>query len=210
MKRWSVAASAVFGLLGGLVSLAVAPGLPESIPIHWDASGTPDGFVSKVLGLSLIPVLTFLFPAVLTLAARRESDLTRSLFEWVIVGTSAFFFALHLLIVHAALTPGFGLSSSGLFALIGGLNLLIAFLLPKTEPNRVMGYRMKATFNDPVLWKLVHRFAGRALGMASVVVILSSVFLHGTALFGVAMTLLMAGALLPFVYAWMLASARTR
>ena len=87
--------------------------------------------------------------------------------------------------------------------------IVIAGLLTKSEPNRVMGYRMKATMNDPVIWKLTHRFAAKTIVISSVAMIVAAFALEGTMAVVVCMTLLFAGTLAPMAYAKMLQSARS-
>lgn len=62
-------------------------------------------------------------------------------------------------------------SLSAMFGLIGILMIAIAGMMPLTEPNRVMGYRLKATMNDPTIWKLTHRFAAKSIVISSVAMI---------------------------------------
>jgi uncharacterized membrane protein len=47
-----------FMVFSGIVSLLTAPSLPTNLVTHWNASGEPDGTMSKQLALWLVPALT--------------------------------------------------------------------------------------------------------------------------------------------------------
>ena len=166
-RKLSGIVSVLVALAAAALSWAVWPGMPEQMPIHWGPHGTPDGFAPKAIGLSLMPVMALVMSLGLRLVAFRESEKTKALFGWTLAALAGFFFALHAMMIHAALTPGMALSLPAMFALIGVLLVVMAGLMTKTEPNRVMGYRMKATMNDPTVWNLVHRFAFKTITISS-------------------------------------------
>ena len=41
-----------------LVALALYPSMPDPMPSHWNAQGEVDGYMSKVLGMFLMPLIT--------------------------------------------------------------------------------------------------------------------------------------------------------
>jgi len=76
--------------------------------------------------------------------------------------------------------------SAYIFALIGllFLGLSIPLILKQIPPNRFYGFRTPKTLSDPQIWYRANTFAGWALAIASVVIILAEVFLglYGRAL----------------------------
>lgn len=210
---WNRNANRIVSLLAVLaataLSWAVWPGMPEQMPIHWGPHGTPDGFAPKAVALSLMPAMAFVMSFGLRLLAWRESEKTKALFGWTMAALAGFFFAMHAMMIHAALVPGMALSLPAVFTLIGVLLVVMGWLMTKSEPNRVMGYRMKSTMNDPVIWKLTHRFAAKTITVSSVAMIITSFALEGIPAVVLCMAFLFAGTLAPIAYAKMLQSARS-
>ncbi len=210
---WNRTRSKVVSVLASVAGLGVswvaAPSLPDRMPIHWGPEGMPDGFAPKAVGLLLMPLLSLALSLGLPFIALRESEKTQALFGWTMAAMAGFFFGVHAMMIHAALTPTMAFLLSAMFGLIGILMIAIAGMMPLTEPNRVMGYRLKATMNDPTIWKLTHRFAAKSIVISSVAMIGAGFVLEGVTGVVVCMALLFIGTLAPVVYAKMLHSARS-
>ena len=64
-----------FGIIAGLlltfiVTIALYPVMPDMIPSHWNAAGQVNGYMSKLWGLFLIPVIMAGFVALFVLLPR--------------------------------------------------------------------------------------------------------------------------------------------
>ena len=56
--RTSILTCAALIAVATLVGLALYPQLPDPMPSHWDANGTVDGYMSRVWGVLLVPLMT--------------------------------------------------------------------------------------------------------------------------------------------------------
>src|SRR5262245_55866866 len=103
---------AVMALAAGIYSAIIAPSLRDTVPIHWNIHGQPDGWGSKWVNLLMVPgimlvmlALTLVLPAISPKNfSLQESE---SAFSMLMVIVCAFLGVVHLLLQRAVLHPGF-------------------------------------------------------------------------------------------------------
>lgn len=89
----------------GLIGVATAAGLvlwprlPAEMAIHFSASGTPDHFVSRTVGVVLLPGIMVATIAVLNAAARLDPPDDERVFAVVSSGTMTLLAAVHLFVL---------------------------------------------------------------------------------------------------------------
>jgi uncharacterized membrane protein len=152
-----------------LAGLWVVLELPsdERVPIHFDASGTPNGWAGPAMAAFMMPALAVMFwglQALLPKIDPRGDNLVGSA-----GAVSAIFTALTVLltvlqgaIIVAALggqTP----KSSLVLVLVGGLFMVIGNVMGKLRPNYTVGIRTPWTLADERVWDQTHRFGGKIL-----------------------------------------------
>ena len=54
---------------------------------------------------------------------------------------------------------------------------IVGIVMPKTKPNRWIGFRLKCTMEDPVLWSQVHRISGPIWVIGGCLIIINTAFL---------------------------------
>lgn len=142
--------TAIAGLLiltGMIAYTAISySALPETIPTHFDGSGTPDGFGGKWT-IWMMPFIAFLLTVMLVLLTRYphtfnylititpenaeyQYRLARMLMLWLAIFVNLLFF----LIQHSTIQVAFGRSEgldmyTLLFAMAGNLVILIVYLI---------------------------------------------------------------------------------
>jgi len=85
--------------LAVLVSLALWPRLPAEVAIHFPASGTPDNYVAKSLGVALLPVVMVLTFVFMQLVVRYDPPADPRVPAVVTVATMGFLGTLHVLVL---------------------------------------------------------------------------------------------------------------
>ncbi|MBV0903826.1 DUF1648 domain-containing protein [Haloarcula salina] len=97
-NRFGLASAAVVALtaVGGI---AVWPRLPAKTAIHFSASGTPDIYVSKSVGVALLPAVMALTLLILDAAFRLDPPATPRIGGVVAVATMAFMGSIHGLVL---------------------------------------------------------------------------------------------------------------
>jgi uncharacterized membrane protein len=171
----------LLALLAAALSLAVHPRLPEQMTTHWDANGNPNGWMPRAVGAFALPVMILLVGGLLRLAPRIDPrrdnyDRFRGAYEWTIAAVLLVMFAVHLIILAAAL--GYHPPIARLVpVLVGFLFLSMGNVLPRARPNWLHGIRTPWTLSNDRVWERTHRVAGYAMTAAGVLILLASVLL---------------------------------
>lgn len=85
--------------LTALAGVAVWSQLPAEVAIHFSASGTPDNYVSKPVGVALLPMLMLGMLLILKSAFRYDPPETPQVAATITVATMAFMGAIHGLVL---------------------------------------------------------------------------------------------------------------
>jgi len=166
MKRTTVLEAALVAL-SALVGAAAYPAAPETVPIHWNAAGVPDGYASKAVGLFLLPVIAALTLFFLHFVFRADPR-TDGEFEGsgvILVGVAGFLCYVQLVIALAALGHVDTINRF-LYPGLGVLFVLIGVWLPRVEPNWFAGIRTPWTLESDAVWRRTHRVTGRLFVLA--------------------------------------------
>ena len=211
MTRW-------FWLSCGLVALALAAvlvvlfavpqdALPEKVPIHWNASMEPEGWIAR----DRIASILFLFPGIMAAMVglnwllpkispkKFEVETFRRVFDHVmflVVVLLAVIMGAQLWAIFTGEMPG--------RVFVGAFFLFFAFMgnvMGQVQRNFWMGVRTPWTLASEPVWIGTHRLAAwlwTAVGIAGFVAVLV-----GTP-FLIAFAVLMAAALYPVIHSYLL------
>lgn len=158
------------------------PAMPETVPTHWGADGSVNGWSSKGSTIFMGAIMPFLMLALLFAVPffdPRGASYNR--FKGIYQGFSAAFTV--FMIVTAWLTPATALGlipESGslvntlIFGFFGLLLVGLGVAMPHIEPNYTFGVRIPWTLADPENWRRTHRFAGPVFVVMGVVTIASA------------------------------------
>ncbi len=147
--------------IGGLL---IAPQLPDPAPVHWSASGTPDGYGSPLLSILLPPALALLTVAGMwwlpRIDRRRSVGARLTGGECAIMAALVLFAAaLQVILIGGTLGWPFGMPQALMLAL-GALLIAIGAALPHIPRNTFVGVRTPWTLGDAVVWRRTHQIAG--------------------------------------------------
>ncbi|HZW20827.1 SdpI family protein [Noviherbaspirillum sp.] len=178
MKHPAVLVPLVLGSLALAVSVLLHGRLPESMAIHWNLSGEPDGFASRQIGAFALPVLTLLLSLGRTVIHRlepRAPNLERSskALSALVVAMALVLTLVHLTILAAAI----GMTINPAAVAIGATGLLLTLsgnYMGKTRSNFAIGIRNRWTLSDEQVWDKTHRVGGRLFVAEGVVALLIS------------------------------------
>lgn len=178
------------------------------LPIHWDASGTPDDFSPAIWALLMpagLVVFTSLVFAVIPRIEPLQDKLEGSapLLRAVWIGIVLLF-----VIIQATIgLPAYGIDMP-VNAIMLGIGLMLVMLgnaLPKSRPGFFVGIRTPWAIMDADNWIATHRLGGKLMmlaGLAIIVTSLAPVSPETTAI--VVLVSVFAAALVPFAYSWWL------
>jgi Ca2+/Na+ antiporter len=97
--------------------------------------------------------------------------------ELVIVGTSAFLLAAHVLALRAAISADQRLETHALVALHCGLFVILGQALAKLRSNVIAGIRTPWTLGSEAVWDRTHRSASGVFSLGGIVIIAGALLL---------------------------------
>ncbi|MES2536922.1 MAG: DUF1648 domain-containing protein [Pseudomonadota bacterium] len=181
--------SFLIAALSIVVSLSVFSQLPDTVAVHWNINGEPDGFASKIIAMFLLPALMLILPALYLITCRfdlRKENLHRSLNAVVATSTVT---AIVLAIAHGTiLANALGISVNVprvAMGCVGALLLVTGNYMGKTRSNFVIGIRNRWTLFNERVWDRTHRVAGWLFVADGLCALLVSAFGRGNAYEGI-------------------------
>lgn len=166
--------------LSFLVAIWAYPQMPEMMASHWNYKGEVDGYMPKVLGLFLLPILSAVFFVVFSYIPKIDPqkdniEKFKKYYDIFVLSFEFFMFYVYLLTVlwgrglvfdmTAAITPAFAL----LFFYLG-------IMIEKTEPNWFIGIRTPWTLSSEEVWKKTHQIGGRLFKIVGVIAFIGLLF----------------------------------
>ena len=157
-----------------IASAVVYPRLPETMPTHFDMSGQPNGWSSRLFGAWIMPLfLLFMWGLVRVLPAidPRGDNYAKfgGAFEGIIVSIMLFMLGIHIVVLRASL--GHPVAMQHVLPVgIGVLFIVIGNLLPRARPNWFVGIRTPWTLSSDRVWEKTHRFGGRLFVAGGVII----------------------------------------
>ena len=176
--RFTLAAG--FVVLSGLVSLVTASDLPDQVVSNWNASGDPNGTMSKTLVLWLFPALTggllVLFALLPRIDPLGENIAEfRSYYDWFVVIFAGYMFILHAGIIAFNLGYEFDFTALVLVA-AAGLLYYSGVLVTHAEPNWFVGIRTPWTLSSEEVWEQTHELGGRLFKTTALLTLVGLLF----------------------------------
>ena len=148
--------------------------LPDTIAIHW-TNGEPDQFISKLLGIWIMPILMVISQVLFVFSANKSKlkHENPTFLHALSNGTLVF-----LLLLQAALLL-FNLNASlnieVICAILAGLLIIVlGNYMPAVGINALYGVRTPWSMKNKDVWRLTQRFSSKILVLAGFLIILVS------------------------------------
>jgi uncharacterized membrane protein len=180
MRKWiplvCIVATVVF-------SAVVYSRLPDPMVIHWNASGEPDGYGSRVFGTFLLPVVILFIWGLMLVVPRidpRRANIAqfRDTYDLLVIAVVAVTCLLQVGILGSAL--GWPIQVGRFVPIaIGGLFLFLGALLPRFKSNFFFGIRTPWTLSSETVWTRTHRVGGLVMMVVGALLVIAGIM--GTA-----------------------------
>jgi uncharacterized membrane protein len=176
------------------------------MPSHWNAAGQIDGYLPRVWGIFLMPLMTAGITLLLLFLPqadplRQNLESIRGEYHLFVIGFVAYMLYVYALTLLAAL--GYPVQMTVmLLPAMGLLFIGIGYLMKKVRRNYFIGIRTPWTLANDQIWDKTHRLGAKTFMAAGVVTLLSG-FL-GEAGFWLLLPALLLGAFIPVVYSYLL------
>jgi len=179
--------------------------LPDPVPTHWNGRGHADGFTPKPWGPFLLPLVLLATAALFALIpklSRRGRGVEPFARVYALLALSIVLFLFLVNAVALLSAAGVPLAVERVIpAGLGVLLIVIGNFMGKVTRNFFVGIRTPWTLASEEVWRRTHRFGGRVLVLAGIVVFVAA--LTGAA-FGVLIGALALGAMVPVVYSYVI------
>jgi uncharacterized membrane protein len=150
----------------------VWPRIPERVPIHFNASFTPDLWSTRLVGMLFLPCINVLAVAFVLLWFRFDSKMAKSepetrqhvarVLRQFLLGVATLVSAASAALVWAS----WGQLEPVALVISIGVPLLLTVLgngMGKLRPNHTVGVRLPWTLKSVTVWNRTHRFGGKLL-----------------------------------------------
>jgi uncharacterized membrane protein len=155
------------------LTITMYPSAPETVVSHWNAAGQADGYLPKLWGLSLIPLIMTGLVALLVLLPRIDPyksnyEKFRDYYDGFILLFVFFLLAIQVQII--LWSTGYRISPNlTLPFLMGTLFIYVGFLLYHAEQNWFVGIRTPWTLSSETVWKKTHELGGKLFKLAGII-----------------------------------------
>lgn len=156
-------------------------GLPETIAIHFGASGEANGFGDRttllvqsciVAGITLLAYLLVVNAHVID--KKRNNGVKPAMFDTIAFVTVVFMSVISLGIIVNAMYPNESIFNRMMLPAIGMFFVFMGNVMYNIKPNRFVGVRIPWTLNDDDNWKHTHRLASKLFFVGGVLITLVS------------------------------------
>ena len=192
--KWSLC---ILTVLATIVALFV---LPDSVPVHFDISGTPDRWGSKY-ELLILPVVligcayiidpiakSYLKKAEDTENEKEKAELLSNakVLNITSIVTMFLFFFMNIITLYNTymlVTPNSNLPEfdmgRGVGVIMGITIVILVNYMPKTRNNKTIGFRLPWTMYNDVTWHKSNKFSSYVLMIVGAIAALSSLLVEG-------------------------------
>jgi uncharacterized membrane protein len=154
--------------------------MTETIASHWDIQGEVNGYISKVWGLFLMPLLSLgLFLLFITIPKidplKQNIAKFRKYFDGFVILIILFLFYLQLLTIFW----NFGFTFNIIQFLIPAFSILffyLGILIENSKRNWFIGIRTPWTMSSDKVWDKTHKIGGKLFKIAAIIVLIGVLF----------------------------------
>jgi uncharacterized membrane protein len=167
-------------LVSFLIGAYLYPYMPEKMASHWDANGSVDGYMPKLWGLFLLPVISAILFLTFMLIPKIDPhkgniEKFRGHFDVFILLLFVFLFYVHMLTMLWNLSYRFNIIQ--LLAPAFGLLIYYAgIMMENAKQNWFIGVRTPWTLSSEVVWDKTNKLAGKLFKVAGVLAAMGVIF----------------------------------
>jgi uncharacterized membrane protein len=204
MKQWY---PVVLALVAAAMSAAVYTRLPETMAVHWDLDGNPNGWMPRAVGAAFGPVMILLLGFLMRVVPRidpRAENYARfgEAYEVIVASVLVLMLVTHGIMLAIAL--GYHVSVARVVpALVGVLFVVIGNMMPLVRPNWWFGIRTPWTLSNDRVWTRTHRLAGFCMTGGGLLMIVAALVLPPSLGLPVLLTVAVAATVGPALYSYL-------
>jgi len=174
------AISAGIILLSFFIGIVSYSYMPDMMPMHWNAQGEIDGYMGKLWGLFMSPMISLglfaLFLVIPKLDPRRSNlESFKEYYQGIILVIVGFLFYVYILTILSAIGYKFNMvqAMSISFAV---LFYYMGIVLKKTKSNFFVGIKTPWTLSDEKVWEKTHDLGGKLFKISGIIAFFGALF----------------------------------
>ena len=174
------AISAGIILLSFFIGIVSYSYMPDMMPMHWNAQGEIDGYMGKLWGLFMSPMISLglfaLFLVIPKLDPKRSNlESFKEYYQGIILVIVGFLFYVYILTILSAIGYKFNMvqAMSISFAV---LFYYIGIVLKKTKSNFFVGIKTPWTLSDEKVWEKTHDLGGKLFKISGIIAFFGALF----------------------------------
>ena len=156
------------------ISIWAYPHLPPTVATHWNLRGVADGFSSRLMAVSIMPLVIIAMTGVFNVLPRldpRRANYSKFIGTYWLIANAVILFILigHGMIVATGL--GYPVKIGRTMPIgVGLLFIVLGNYLTRVEPNWFVGIRTPWTLSSDTVWRKTHRTGGWLMVLGGIVI----------------------------------------
>ena len=177
----------VLAILPLIATIILLPSMQNQIPVHYNAAGMVNRWGSKYESL-LMPVITIVTAIIFFIINKKITEDKKyagnsKLISYTTFSVISLFSVISFIILYMGYNQIKNLSTTNFYQILS-ITLSIMFItigniMPKSRPNKYIGFRVKWTRNNDQVWAKTNRLTGILFVLTGIFGIFSSIFLNG-------------------------------
>ena len=200
-RKKAILLTSILNFIPIIVGLILWTQLPEEIPVHFNATGTPDNYESKAFAVFFLPLFLWvvhLLTGFITLADPKKQNISDKVFLLMLyICPAAGIFGALVMYTGALNLPVSVNMVGNLF--VGIIFIVVGNYMPKTHQNYTVGIKIPWALNDAENWNKTHHFAGIIWIICGAVLVVNA-FID---IIWIVPVCIVAAALMPTVYSYL-------
>ncbi len=211
--RMTISLSLLLVLAATIFNLSVYSQLPEQVASHWTLNDEVDGYMSRLWGAFLVPLVAVGLLGLLLLVPRIDPHKAniasfRDSFNAFVLLLVVFLLYVHVLTMLWNLGYQDFEMSVVLLPAVGLILVFAGVLMARTRRNFFIGIRTPWTLSSDSVWEQTHRLGSRLFVVMGLLVMLASLF--GRAGLLIIVPLILVAVLVPVIYSYILYRQETQ
>lgn len=191
-----------------IYTASIYSSLPETLPVHFDIDGKPNGYGNKntlwfiTLLLSAISAGMYLLIKNLPkIDPKKTAGQTPELYHKIAVILVIFLCAINIIVVYASVNGSININNL-LLPLLGLMFLVLGNYMHSIKPNYFVGFRLPWTLENEDNWRKTHQLVGKLWVPGGLVITISTLLLPARIGFIIFLGITMMITIIPAVFSY--------